>query len=557
MSASQDKKRRQAEREAGTSPKTLAEREAEKKARKERRTWTIVGVIIAVFVVLIVLLNTNLLYTGTTAMTIGDYEFTNAQYQYYYNTAYNNFTYQYQSYLSFIGLNTNADLDDQEVNTGMLTALGVAMPKSLSGDDAPETFTWDDYFRESALENMVQVTAIYDAATKAGYTLSEEDSEAIDDAMDTYATLAENYNLRGADGYLAATYGKGVDSALVRELLERAYIAEDYSQDVFDGFEYTPEELNAYYDENADAFDALTLDYYLVSAEREEVTTTNDDGEEETNEEVTDATMAAAKEIADRIAAAVEDGEDFAETVSDEIEDAEINELVNVFGYTVSSSFSDDFSEWVLSADRAEGDVGVIEAEGSGYYVVVFHSRSDNTDYNGVSFRHILVQVDDTDDDDEFSDEEIAAAEEKINDIYDQWVEAGETEDAFANLANINSDDSGSNGSSAYARTGGLYEHVAENQMVDPINDWIFDSDRQPGDTDIIYVEASNYTGYHLVYFVGTDSYTYHDCLAQYGLSTTGAPEGLRQPDYEAWEDELVAQYPLSINGFINWFAKT
>ena len=75
MSASQDKKRRQAEREAGTSPKTLAEREAEKKAKKERRTWTIVGVIIAVFVVLIVLLNTNLLYTGTTAMTIGDYKF--------------------------------------------------------------------------------------------------------------------------------------------------------------------------------------------------------------------------------------------------------------------------------------------------------------------------------------------------------------------------------------------------------------------------------------------------------------------------------------------------
>ena len=35
MSASQDKKRRQAERAAGTSPKTLAEREAELKNKKE------------------------------------------------------------------------------------------------------------------------------------------------------------------------------------------------------------------------------------------------------------------------------------------------------------------------------------------------------------------------------------------------------------------------------------------------------------------------------------------------------------------------------------------
>lgn len=95
------------------------------------------------------------------------------------------------------------------------------------------------------------------------------------------------------------------------------------------------------------------------------------------------------------------------------------------------------------------------------------------------------------------------------------------------------------------------------NQMVDPINDWIFDSSRQPGDNEIIFVESTNYTGYHLVYFVGTDDYTYHDCLAQFGLSSTGAPEGLRQPDYDAWESELVSQYTLSINGFINWFAKT
>ena len=160
MSASQDKKRRQAEREAGTSPKTLAEREAAQKARKERRTWTIVGVIIALFVIVIVLLNTNLLYTGTTAMTIGDYEFTNAEYQYYYNTAYNNFTYQYGSYLSFLGLDTSTSLDKQDVNTTMLQAMGLSMPDSLSGDDAPESITWDDYFRETALQNMVQVTAL-------------------------------------------------------------------------------------------------------------------------------------------------------------------------------------------------------------------------------------------------------------------------------------------------------------------------------------------------------------------------------------------------------------
>ena len=135
MSASQDKKRRQSERAAGTSPKTLAEREAELKNKKERRTWTIVGVIVAVFVILVIVLNTNLFYTGTTAMTIGDYEFTNAEYQYYYNTAYNNFVSQYGRIASYLGLDTNSDLKDQTMNTSMVEMLGLTLPDSLTGED--------------------------------------------------------------------------------------------------------------------------------------------------------------------------------------------------------------------------------------------------------------------------------------------------------------------------------------------------------------------------------------------------------------------------------------
>ena len=74
----------------------------------------------------------------------------------------------------------------------------------------------------------------------------------------------------------------------------------------------------------------------------------------------------------------------------------------------------------------------------------------------------------------------------------------------------------------------------------------------QPGDTTIVLNEGS-YTGYHLIYFVGPDEMSYHDCLADYG---TGSVEGLRQPDYTAWHDELVGSYSASVNSFINWFAK-
>ena len=440
MSASQDKKRRQAEREAGTSPKTLAQREAEQKARKERRTWTTVGVIVALFIVVILVLNSSLLYTGTTALTIGDYKFTNAEYQYYYNTAYNGFTNQYSSYLSLFQFDTDTPAEDQpftESSASLLSMLGQSVPESMSGDNLSEDATWADYFKAVAMDNMVQITALWDAAVKEGYTLSEEDSAEIDETISAFETMASLNNLRGADGYCAVVYGKGVDAGLVRELLGRAYIAEAYSTDVFEGFEYSREELDSYYDENADDFDAFTFDYYLVSAEKVEVT----------------------------------------ETVADE--------------------------------------------------------------------------------DGEISEEERQAAEDEINEIYDQWVEDGETEESFISLANTNSEDSGSNGSSVYSSEGGLYEHVARHQMVPEIDEWIFDSARQPGDSTIVYVEAANYTGYHLVYFVGTDEMSYHDCLAEYGIgSYEDAPTGLRQPDYDEFEAELVAQFPVSFNKFVNWFAK-
>ena len=570
MSASQDKKRRAAERAAGESPKTLAEREAAAKARKEKTKWTVTGAIIAVFIVLILILNSGLLYTGTTAVTIGDYKFTNAEYQYYYTTLVNNLYSSYGSYLSLFGLDVEQDFDEQALDSSVLSMMGLSLPESLSDRAESGELTWDDYFRETALQNMREVTALWDAAVAEGYTLSEEDSASIDEIIDTYASLAEQSNLRGADGYIALAFGKGVDSGVVRELLERAYIAEDYSGDVYDSFEYTGDELAAYYGENAGFFDALSFDYYFVAAETEEVTETVTDEEtgeesEETSNEVTDATMAEAKEKAEQLLSAAQNGEEaqamsFAEAVAEVIgEDAEPTEARNSLAGNVSGSYIDPVSDWLLDSGRAAGDMDVIESEGSGYYVLHFISRSDNSDYNGRAFRHILINVVDEDEDGEFSEEEIQAAEDKLQEIYDEWKDGDATEESFAELANANSEDSGSNGSSAGGGEGGLCEHVGKNQMVDPVNDWLFDESREAGDTEMVYSESGSYTGWHLLYYVGEDGYSYHDCLAQYGMSSSinaDAPQGLRAQDYEAWQEELLEPYTVSVNAFVNWFAK-
>ena len=559
MSASQDKKKRQSERAEGVDKRSLAEREAAQKAKKERRTWTIVGSIIAVLAIIIILLNTNLLYTATTAVTIGDDEYTNAEYQYYYYSALNNFEMNYYSYLSLF-FDTSKPLDEQEF-TG--ASMGLSVPESLEG---VEGATWQDYFSAQALESMREMTALYNAAVAEGYTLSEEDAANIEETIASFETTAETNGWRDGDAYASVVYGKGVDLDTVREQMERASIAGDYSQDIFDSFEYTPEELSAYYDEHRDVFDTLDFEYYLVAAERVETTETVTDEEtgeetEEASEAVTDETMAEAKENAERILQAYESGAEqsalnFAEAITEVMgeEAGEPSDYTLTQGYYVSQYLNGELGDWVLDSARQPGDETIIESADNGYYAVVFYGRSDN-DVGTVSFRHILIKAADEDGDGEYSEEELAAAEGEIEDIYAEWQEGEATEDSFYELQQQYSDDVNSSGI-LYGDAEGAYTHIVEGSMVGPVDEWIFDSARQAGDTVVVHAENDSYNGYHLVYFIGHDDEPYCDYLAQVGVNGTDA-EGLRNIDYNAWLEELVAATTVSVNGFVSWFAKT
>ena len=153
------------------------------------------------------------------------------------------------------------------------------------------------------------------------------------------------------------------------------------------------------------------------------------------------------------------------------------------------------------------------------------------------------------------SDEELAAAESEIQDIYTEWQEGDATEDSFYELQQQYSDDVSSSGV-LYGDETGAYTHIIEGSMVDTVDEWIFDSARQPGDTAIVHAETDSYNGYHLLYFIGIDDEPYCDYLAEVGVSGTDA-EGLRNIDYNNWLDELVSGVTVSVNSFVNWFAKT
>ena len=566
MSASQDKKRRQSERAEGVDKRSLAEREAAQKARKERRTWTIVTAIVVVAALVIVLLNTNLLYRGTTAVTIGGEKYTNAEFQYYYYSELMSFQTDNAAIVGML-FDTSTDLGKQDFDPDMAAALGMTLPESM-GDG--EGASWEDYFRAAALDNMREVTALYTAATAAGYTLSEDDAATIDETIASLETAADAYGWKDGDAYASVIYGKGVKLDTVRKLMERASIASAYAEDQYDSYEYSSEELAGYYDEYADVFDTLSFEYYLVSAERVETTETVTDEEtgeetEETTEAVTEETMAEAEENANAILDAFEFEPDshskqhhasFAEAITEVMgeEAGEPSDYTLTQGYYVSQYLNGDLADWVLDSARQPGDETVIESADNGYYAVVFYGRSDN-DVDTVSFRHILIKAVDEDGDGEYSEEELAAAESEIEDIYAEWQEGEATEDSFYELQQQYSDDVNSSGI-LYGDAEGAYTHIVEGSMVGPVDEWIFDSARQAGDTVVVHAENDSYNGYHLLYFIGVDDEPYCDYLAQVGVNGTDA-EGLRNIDYNAWLEELVAATTVSVNGFVSWFAKT
>ena len=126
----------------------------------------------------------------------------------------------------------------------------------------------------------------------------------------------------------------------------------------------------------------------------------------------------------------------------------------------------------------------------------------------------------------EYTDDAIAAAHEKAEQLYEEWSAGEKTEDSFAALAEEYSEDSGSN------KNGGLYENIYNGQMVDGINAWLFDQDRAIGDTAVIDNNGS-YVGTHIVYFVGWGD-LYCNVLSL---------EDLQYEDISEWFETLTADY--------------
>ena len=201
MSASTERKNRQAARAAGTDKKMLAAQEAAKQKKKSQIRWTLGTIAVVLLIALIFFLDSGVLYTRSTALTIGDESYSPAEVNYYYANEYHNMVNQYGNYISMFGLDTSSGIS------------------GLDKQSCPmlENGTWRDYFLQSAKTNMAQVKALTDYAKANGISLTEEEIADVDASIAQLSEYAKTAGYSSANNLLAANYGNGVTTALVRQ----------------------------------------------------------------------------------------------------------------------------------------------------------------------------------------------------------------------------------------------------------------------------------------------------------------------------------------------------
>lgn len=471
--------------EGKLNPREQARLEEKKKSRKTRNRFILIGVAILLMVALVLFVNSRLFLDGLAAVKVGDTKYTVADVNYEYQKSYMQFTQTYSSYLSMF-LDTSKPLSEQEC--------------VFNSDGG----TWDDYFKDMAESTLVENTGLLSAAKTAGYELTDEDREEIDSIISNYAMYGTYYGYPDVDGYLAASFGAGNNEKTVRRHMESEMIIQRYLSELYDGFEYTDAQKDAYYAEHADSMDKVNCLYSFI---------TDDD----------------AQEKADAVLEGMEDG-------SEDAFRASVLKVLEKEATSTSYSVTSFKSQYGDSVDEEKIVPGTYftHKTDSGVYVLYITGLDDNQ-YHTVSVRHILVKAEDSDGDGAYSDAEKEAAYNKLKLIEVEWMAGEATEESFAALAQAKSEDDGSKDN------GGLYEGIYKGQMVSEFNDFCF-ADHKKGDTGVVYGESTSYAGYHLIYFIGADGELYSRVMADqemrsedYNKAYSEAIEGLTAERTAMW----------------------
>ena len=488
MSASREKQTRKDRTAAGEiAPKTAREAQQRKEERRSNFLYGLIGVAFVVVVVISIIWNSNILTRSATAVTVDGQKYNAAQVNFYYRNAYLSFMNQWSSVASYFGLDPSLPLDTQEIGDTAASFLSVDLSEYEDG------LTWKEYFLSQALEQMADVQNGLKEASETGFQFPQSVQDEYDESLEALGKSARSAGVN-VRRYLQASFGSMMTESVYKTELLKLMRFGAYADAYQDGLTYTPEELDAEYNENQRDYDFVA--YEGVSVDGSLTLEKDDEGNDIPAEDgAAEAAKNSAKIAADALAAGVREGGSLSAL------SANMDKTSAFSGdkesYENATYTSEEFADWLFDPERKANDVDVIE-NGDIYYVVKFLNRFRD-ESKTIDVRHILIQPEEgelAEGDEGYQEEHdllLAQAKAKAEELYQRWKDGDATEESFAALVSDNSDDPGSRDE------GGLYERVAAGEMMTEFNDWCFDPSRQPGDTDIVQTDS----GYHIMYFVG------------------------------------------------------
>ena len=302
------------------------------------------------------------------------------------------------------------------------------------------------------------------------------------------------------NAYLASGYGAGCNTKSYTEYLTVTMIAENYCQQVNDGFTYTAEDLAAEYEAKPANYSTYTYRQFLIS---DSLFQTDDNA-------LSDEELAEKKEaLATEMAASTQGNEqafiDAAyENAAESNKDSYADESYTLRS-TIGSSIVEAQRDWLADSARQEGDTTAIDVDGTWY--VLYYISCDVNDWQLPNVREIPFAATDASDEDAMNE-----AKANAQAALAEYASGEQTAEAFTALVQKYTSDETATG---------LTENVTPGSGSDEYNAWVFDAARQTGDTAVVQTS----TGYSVLFF---DSYgsVYRDTLIE---------TSLRSADYTAW----------------------
>jgi len=500
----------------------------ENERKKSRTTVIIILAVLAVVSAVAIFLNSNYIRRTVPVVTIDGVSFSTTEFEFFFNSEY----MEYMQMMSqFQGMGIDMPLDNRPLSRQ-------PFPNSEDGE------TWADHFTNMALMRMANIVSIYNAARAAGFELSAEQQEEIDDELSMLALQAMFNQFPTAEMFLQQMFGNSMNEATYRKIMEFTALAGHFSEHMRESLNYTQQELADYYAENRDDLDVFA--YRLLYINPESVNREDFDTEEVYDEAVQAAVADAHKRAADIITEGIETSDEFVAVAQREY--GETSDWIGERQQRMGENLDAAFKDWLMDDSRAYGDITSIDNE-SNSLIVFFDSRNDNS-YKTAGMRQILILREAVDPEEfplgEEDPEYIAAfqqadneARERAEQVYSLFINAGATESALIDLMEEHSDDT---------TPGGEYTEIAKfsyqssffraMQVVPEIEEFLFDDNRNVGDSELIYTSAF---GYHLVYFTGLGT----------ELFELIADDRMRTEEHTEWQSSLIPGEPVRHFAFI------